>query len=577
MKYLSYFTIILFVIFSACRKSAEDPRLVRISDIVSDSPLEAMESLDSINPEHLSESDRYFYEFLNIKAKDKAFIKHTSDSIILQVVDYYSHHKDENLYPEALYYAGRVYHDMGDYPTSLKYYQNALNVTGQGNNNLDLRGCVLSQISNVLNSLRLYHKAIPYLREALMIDSIRNDKDNLLFDIEMLGLIYLNNKQTDSAEYVFKSGLYKAQESGLPDTTTFKLYLGIALLKKGKLESARKSIDTSIVHVDSNLYDMAIGFMSQAYKQKNVPDSALKYAYELIRSKNLANRKTGYRVILSKEMIKHIPFDSIIEYVSDYTSLVNIYLDQNGDRSALIQDSFYNYQMHERDKFKAEEESINLRNALALCIVFVLILCMIMLYLRYKNKSQRLQLYDAITHINSVRHAIKQDNTATTSPGIEKDGAIKELNEYKISSSPGIVDLRERLRKEVLAIQRECKNDYSIPLKILESEVYQDVLRHIGTEQILSDKHPLWTELESIVMESFPYFRHRLSVLTDGKITNSEFQVALLLKCGIPATDIAILVGRAKSTIVYRRKKLASKIFGEDLGIEVIDNIIRVL
>lgn len=50
-------------------------------------------------------------------------MEHTSDSLILDVIDYYSSNDDRNLYPEVLYYGGRVYSDLGDYPTSLSYFR----------------------------------------------------------------------------------------------------------------------------------------------------------------------------------------------------------------------------------------------------------------------------------------------------------------------------------------------------------------------------------------------------------------------------------------------------------------------
>ena len=113
MKLLKYFLPIVLFIVSACSGSPDDSRLLAISGIVSDKPEEALAALDSIDPNGLSEPNRHFYDFLSIKAKDKAYVTHTSDSLILNVIDYYSRHKDSGLYPEALYYGGRVYRDIG--------------------------------------------------------------------------------------------------------------------------------------------------------------------------------------------------------------------------------------------------------------------------------------------------------------------------------------------------------------------------------------------------------------------------------------------------------------------------------
>ncbi|MBD5182888.1 MAG: hypothetical protein HDS99_03730, partial [Bacteroidales bacterium] len=48
---------------------------------------EALSSLDSLDCRSLSERDRWFYDFLRIKVADKAYIKHTTDSSYLRVLD----------------------------------------------------------------------------------------------------------------------------------------------------------------------------------------------------------------------------------------------------------------------------------------------------------------------------------------------------------------------------------------------------------------------------------------------------------------------------------------------------------
>lgn len=116
----------LLWLLTCCTGRTTDGRLVRIAAEVAVSPNEALTALDSIDPRALSDADRHFYDFLTIKARDKAYITHESDSLILSVVEYYSTQSKDTVYPEALYYGGRVYSDLGDYPTALDYFQKAL-------------------------------------------------------------------------------------------------------------------------------------------------------------------------------------------------------------------------------------------------------------------------------------------------------------------------------------------------------------------------------------------------------------------------------------------------------------------
>lgn len=67
-----------------------DPRLEEIADYAASQPREALLSLDSINPEQLNAKNRAYYNLLLIKARDKAYLRNTSDSLIQTVIDYMS-------------------------------------------------------------------------------------------------------------------------------------------------------------------------------------------------------------------------------------------------------------------------------------------------------------------------------------------------------------------------------------------------------------------------------------------------------------------------------------------------------
>ncbi|MDE6557361.1 MAG: amino acid ABC transporter permease, partial [Duncaniella sp.] len=120
---LRHLTILIgLLLLAGCTQGPKsDPRLMRAGSLAADSPHEALAVLDSVCPDSLSKADRYRYDFLTVKASDKAFVTHTSDSLILGVMAYAESHPSAIPYAEALYYGGRVYSDLGDYPTALSY------------------------------------------------------------------------------------------------------------------------------------------------------------------------------------------------------------------------------------------------------------------------------------------------------------------------------------------------------------------------------------------------------------------------------------------------------------------------
>lgn len=112
---------------------------------------------------------------------------------------------------------------------------------------------------------------------------------------------------------------------------------------------------------------------------------------------------------------------------------------------------------------------------------------------------------------------------------------------------------------------------------ILNSEIYRQIKKHIDDKVKLEDDDKLWEELEKVVLNESREFASRLRLLTGGNLKGGEYHTALLVKCGINPTDMTVLLGRTKGTISHRRESIGMKIYGENIGIKTIDNIIRLL
>ena len=166
---LKHISACIFLVWTAmslvagCVRTNHNPELDKAAELADVSPREAMAVLDSIDYSSLSTPDRHLHDLLTIKAKDKEYILHTSDSLILDVIKYYSHSDDAGLYAEALYYGGRVYSDMGDYPSAMTYFQMALDSIPDASEYIRLRGSAGSQYGNLLANYHMYEEAIPYI------------------------------------------------------------------------------------------------------------------------------------------------------------------------------------------------------------------------------------------------------------------------------------------------------------------------------------------------------------------------------------------------------------------------------
>lgn len=114
--------------FSLCccdNRPSYKAQLSTIDSIANTNATLSLAMLDSLKPRvtKASEADRNLYALMRVKAEDKAFITHTTDTLMLRLVDYYETVGDKTFLPTAYYYAGRVYNDMNDDTRALRFFQ----------------------------------------------------------------------------------------------------------------------------------------------------------------------------------------------------------------------------------------------------------------------------------------------------------------------------------------------------------------------------------------------------------------------------------------------------------------------
>lgn len=572
-KHIAYFLacLILTALPVGCvRQNPVREKLDDANRMTDSMPYSAIAVLDPIDKEGLSEADRNYHDFLTVKADDKAYITHTSDSLILKVLEYYSRHSDDKVYPEALYYGGRVYSDLGDLPTALRYFHSALDLLPPETDNKKLRCNALAQTADILNNLRLNKKSLPYIKEAITIDSIIGDSISLLYDTNFLGTIYLHTKKYDLAESVFKDAKRIASGVRPSEMATQDMYLAAIKYEKGHSDSALHIIRAVLRDIDQYYRHTAISYACKIYYRSLIPDTTIMFARELINDVGFPNRRIGYSVLLSPEMKAYIHPDSAIKYAYDFYNEAESILNKNGDREALIQNTAYNYQIHVREKEKAEEENALLYKWIIGILITISCLVFYIVWLKYKNKSYLLELHNTKNNLMALRQDLDKSKGVNTTTVYDHPN----FNMEKISDTER---LRSELRTELMDILTDNDNPSAVAPEILESGAYRHLCRYLDQGKILSDTDILWGELEKVVLKSSPDFKRRLNLLTGGSLKHSDFNIALLVKCGLSPTKVSILVGRTKGAISYRRKSLGLRIMGKDLGLDIIDKIIRLL
>lgn len=572
--------LISLLLFFSCSENKLDERLVHINEIISESPIEALSYLDSINYEELSYTDQYLYDFLTIKAKDKAYIKHTSDSLILKIIEYDANHQTNGRYSETLYYGGRVYSDLGDYPKALKYFQESLSTMSKSKN-LRLKGAVLSQIGRLFNSIRLYDRAIPYLTETIRIDSLLKDSINLMYDRQLLGIVYLHTKKYNEAEKsleLSKNLSVHLFPQNLQQQALQNMYLAALKYYTGDIDSALILIRNVPKNIHPISLNTALAYSAEIYSKAGIIDSTYYFANRLINTPDSLNHKTGYHILLSDQMKPYIHKDSLVNYIYRYRQALEQYLNKNDIQNTAIQNSFFNYQLIEAENNKLTNITQITKRWLMIALIIILVLILCILFYKYRHKTQLLKLYDALDNINLLKQQLdKQRNLTITKVEDTSQDDITQITTSSISViTPSTTDLREKLREELLTLYQTNK-DYKIPPVIIQSEAYKILHQHIAKNKPIKECSNLWVLIEHVILEYSPDFKTNLLLLTNGKLSLEDLRMAYLIKFGVSPSQMISLLGRTKGTISSRRQSICFKVFDKKLGTRIIDSIIRSL
>lgn len=563
--------IIIFLAAAGCvgGSSRLRERLDEIDKLADKEPKVALAALDSIGSSGMSESDRRYYELLSIKAKDKAYITHTSDSLILTTIDYYESNPDDRLTPMALYYGGRVYSDLGDYPTALQYFQQAIDLLEDNKGYEELHGKMLSQVGQLLDRMRLYDDAIPYIERALESHRIRKDTLSLINDMHLMGGVYYRAGKYDEAMQYFNSALEIGKSMPKYQDAGPKSFISAIYLQSGDIKSALSTIRDVPNRANPFSKNLALACASEIYLKAGILDTAYMYAHELIYHPIFSNRKTGYKVLLSPELRHIVEVDSLDKYYAEYRNVLEKYFDENQIQQVDLQQSSYNYQLHERQRMKVELERNKLYLWLAIAALVIMGFIAMTIYMRMRNQNTTMKLKGALSNIALLRQQL-----AMAQLGLSKDN--NDITS-SIINTEDIQQLREQLRTELTKLYDDGKDQMEIAPAILDSDAYKKIQELISQEKPIGDDSKLWAKLEAAIKKSSPNFQTHISLLTGGKLTKQELRTAMLIKVGVTPTQMLTLLARSKGTISSRRESICFKVFGEKRANKVIDGIIRLL
>lgn len=580
-KTILYFALLLLALYSCSNRPS--PRALQVADSLTychpDSAVALLQQMkESILAE--PEATQMRYNLLCIKAQDKAYITHTSDSLIQQVVRYYRKHKDKTYLPEALYFAGRVYRDLGDAPQALEYFQRAISHSTK-ETDYKLISNVYSQIGMIFLYQDIYDKAPEMFRKSYHYSVLANDSDGIVYRLRDIGRSFTTLKQADSAIYYYLKADEQAIQIKHPHLrSVVNSELSGYYTELGRYEEAYKAMQIAISQKKEERLPL-YAITAQYYEHTNQLDSATNYYLKLLPTGNYIFKQAAYWG-LYKIARSRGRTDETLMYLDQYLAYTDSVQSITQEETIRKINALYNYQLSRKENRKLKLQTFQERK---LKVIFGIgFVFSIVLFIAYREYHKRKEQAQKIQRQKLER--IKKEQYKLSLAQIEKNQKDIEALELSLQEAEAMHD---QLRQDYLNAQKKLieKNSEQIEakqnvqnqaeVKLKQSDIYKKFhsvqKEEEGEEKKIKISSSDWQELNKAIDETYTQFSQRLQELYP--VTDIELKVCLLLKIGLSPQQIAIITIRSKQAISSTRKRLYKKLFNDDGNTEQLDSFIR--
>ena len=216
--------------------------------------------------------------------------------------------------------------------------------------------------------------------------------------------------------------------------------------------------------------------------------------------------------MFAPELKSVVPEDTLRFYLPQYKQTIEKYLAQHDAKETLIQNSLYNYQLHVRDKEKAEtarNRMYFLVYAISALAAFVIIG---LLYLRTRNLRQIVHLQKALNTIKTLRYD-QADNSKSLEPTTSRISACSETE-----------ILRRQILHEFESMENADSSAFSVRQGILCSEAFRRLEEVIRKQKSIPDSDDLWNELAMAVEKDSPTLKCVWPLLPTAKCQTPTFR-----------------------------------------------------
>ena len=559
----------------SCGQQAAD-RDIAVADSLSEAaPQRAMTLIDSLEGESAMNKSRHMkLLLLKAKVRNKLAMPMSTDSL-KYIADYFDKHGDSNERMLAYYILGCAYQRSQDAPMALQYFHEAAAKADTTDSSCDF--LTLHRIhvwsAEILKNQRAISDA--FHENSLAFKYAMKAKDTLsaIITYEQKANIYSKQYLIDSVISIREKlyGLYS--KYGYKREAAYSLGPLIDIYaKNGNISKAKHALD--VYEKMSGRFDkygnikkgLEVHYAIKGYYYLSINDydSARLCFDKCLKTTSNYPNDFGYSYEGLTELYKklHRP-DSVAKYSELTRQMTDSFYARMSTEHLQQMQAMYNYNRYRQTAEEAEKDALRTKYISIIIIMAIMAAAIggalaVRTYIMRKRRARVNEIKEYERSISELKKARRELDILTENRQTRMESLIKEKEEEI-----------ERLQKE--KAEYEKNKDIAVRMTPFADEPVVRILRrHAEKEHVMMSGEE--RKMLISLFDSYEEISRLKAVLSE-----SEYELCLLVKLGFAPSQINMLTGRSLQDIANIRKRMYNRITGKDGSSRDFDKFIKSL
>ena len=568
MNQWKYLLGLLLLFLLSCNRAGEYEVLFRqVESVVSDHPDSAMVLLKRVeDPERLDSADWARWALLTTQARDKAFIRHTTDSVINRVADYYQRFGDNHQKALAYYYVGRVNRDLGRLEQATNAFLRAYDYSDK-TNDYGLTFRILTQAGAIYARQGIINEAFDFYQRGLIIAKQGNDSSNIAFGLAYLGRIYGTQRDWEQAIANYQQAISIAEQISYMPTLKLGLKeLAIIYSRIQKYQEALACLQRllSFEKELSSKEKFAIYLnIGDLYRLSENYDSAIPYLEKALQTKNLYTKRSAYQCFYyvytgQRNYQKAVEYNNLFWECNDSIQKIE-------NRKAVIAVEA----KYKHEKLLTEKQQLELKQSKLIfwgsSLLLVAIIIILLVYMDKKRTTIRLfeQLHAIRSQIAENKRTIASYQEQIDSLSLRQSD-YDDLQQEKASLEQEVSNLLEQneklnSQKSQILVRLNQKDEEIKQYEeiIKQRENTPDIFTRIKQAHTIEEKE--WPELIARTDALHQQFFERLRKAFP-QLTETDLQLCCLMRLGYDKKEQKSLLKITDDSLEKRKQRLKRRL-----------------